>query len=216
VNLSIFRLLDEVPLLGPDMKVKILKIEDSNMAGDEWVWEFYAEKVENGLTVSCRHWIDGSDPELPQDFDPVTGLRNGTDLYETIWGLLERAGCYELGDFDQDDIAENIAKIDPAAAEAFLQCPELLEQRIEAEEAKKAAEREMILRPYREIIDQYISRFDDKPLRYPGGASYGTPRSWAKRFIEEYVIEDGHLPTGKHDIEVRGYSGPAHDFGDFK
>ena len=77
-----------------------------------------------------------------------------------------------------------------------------------------AAQREKILAPYRNRIDKYVLCFSDERLRYPGGGSYGTQRGWAKRFIEEYLVANGELPYGEHDIKVQGYSAPKHDFSD--
>ena len=77
------------------------------------------------------------------------------------------------------------------------------------------------MRPYQEIIDNYVLRFSDEPLRYPGGmATYGTRRGWVKHFIENYVVANGRLPTGEHRIDVKvggaGYSGGTYDFSDLK
>jgi hypothetical protein len=65
------------------------------------------------------------------------------------------------------------------------------------------AEREAKLRPYESVIDKYVLRFSDKPLRYPGAlGSYRTPRRWAKLFIEVYVLNHGRLPDQKLWIDV--------------
>lgn len=81
-------------------------------------------------------------------------------------------------------------------------------------------ERESKLRAYRETIDEYVLQFSDKPLRMPGGASYGTRRDWMKCFIEDFVIANDRLPTGEHKIDVKiegvGYSGGFHHFSDLK
>lgn len=215
------------------MKNLILKISDSNIAGFQWRWEFYLESERDGsYTLSCRHIVTEdelttTDPigrqqdcdDLPSNFDPIRELRDGADIYEALEGMMSEAG-YSLGQFYLPQIADEIAKINAVAADGFRCGPELLEKRTEAEDIKKAAEREASLLPFRETIDRYIVRFSDKPLRYPGGATCGTARAWAKRFIEDYVIANGRLPTGEHDIKVRinggSYSGPAHDFSDLK
>ena len=84
-----------------------------------------------------------------------------------------------------------------------------------------AAEQEAKLNPYRSVIDKYVLRFSDKPLRYPGAlGSYGTERLWAKHFIEAFVLNHGRLPDQKLWIDVQvgrgGYGGTDHDFGDVK
>jgi hypothetical protein len=86
---------------------------------------------------------------------------------------------------------------------------------------QSAAEREAKLSPYRSVIDKYVLRFSDKPLRYPGGlGGYGTQRLWVKLFIEQFVLNHGRLPDQKLWIDVTvdgaGYSGGEHDFNDLK
>jgi hypothetical protein len=88
------------------------------------------------------------------------------------------------------------------------------EERYERESRIEAERREKILAPYQERIATYVLGFSDERLRYPGGGSYGTLRSWAERFIEEYLLAHGELPRGEHYITVKGYSGPKHDFSD--
>jgi hypothetical protein len=66
-----------------------------------------------------------------------------------------------------------------------------------------AAEREAKLAPYRSVIDKYVLRFSDEPLRYPASrASYGTRRRWMKLFIEQYVLNRGRLPDQELRIDV--------------
>jgi hypothetical protein len=94
---------------------------------------------------------------------------------------------------------------------------ELLEYREEIAAQKAAAEREAKLSPYRVLIDGYVLKFSDAPLP----RSYGTERSWVRRFIEDYVLDNGRLPDGKHQIKVvtsfgGSYSGGTHDFSDLK
>jgi hypothetical protein len=96
----------------------------------------------------------------------------------------------------------------------------LLEHRQKIAVQKDAADRERKVSPYRALIDEYVLRFSDKPLRYPGGGSYGTSRSWMRRFIEDYVVDNGRLPDGEHQIDVNRdgahYSGGTHDFSDLR
>ena len=89
------------------------------------------------------------------------------------------------------------------------------------EVATQQSAAEAKLSPYRSVIDKYVLRFSDRPLRYPASiASYGTERLWATLFIEQYVLNHGRLPDQKLWIDVlvdgRGYSGAEHDFSDFK
>jgi hypothetical protein len=79
---------------------------------------------------------------------------------------------------------------------------ELLEYNEEIAAQKAAAEREAKLSPYRTLIDEYVLKFSDAPLHYPGGGNYPSKRIWVRRFIEDYVLNTGRLPDGKHQIKV--------------
>ena len=89
------------------------------------------------------------------------------------------------------------------------------------EVATQQSAAEAKLSPYRSVIDKYVLRFSDRPLRYPASiASYGTERRWATLFIEQYVLNHGRLPDQKLWIDVlvdgAGYGGTEHDFSDLK
>ena len=190
------------------MKKLIATITGENMAGGSWRRHFYLEHAPNGTyTLRTRY------------LDPAIDLRDGVDIFESFEFMVANAG-YSLEDVDLADVAENIATLDAVIADQFQRCPELLEERYEAEAKAAATEREAILLPYREIIDRYVLKISDAPLRYPGGASYGNPRGWITRFIEDYVVANGRLPTGKHQIVVQNggahYSGGTKDFSDLK
>lgn len=190
------------------MKRLILKFAECNIAGYSWGSNFYLERKEDGTySLSCRQG------------DPVMGLRDGADIYEALDEILSEAG-HSLGGQDLCAVADKIAKIDAGVAEQFRNGPELLQQRYAAEAERAASEREELLRPYRQVIDRYVLKISNEPLRYPGGGSYGTKRGWTKRFIEDYVIANGRLPTGGHRIEVKiggaSYSGGTEDFSDLK
>lgn len=196
------------------MKRLIYKFSDSNMAGYSWSWEYYLTSPKRGrLTLTGRQIV--SDDE-PRRIDPRRGLRDGVDVYEALSAMIEEAG-YSLAADDLPAIAREIVVLDADVAEQFSNGPELAEERGEVKKKQFADEREAILHPYREIIDNYVLKFSDDPLRYPGGmTTYGTRRGWAKLFIEDYVVANGRLPTGEHRIEIRGYSGGSHDFSDLK
>jgi hypothetical protein len=62
-----------------------------------------------------------------------------------------------------------------------------VQERRDAAVAKRAAARSRAkLAQFRSTIDKYVLKFSDTPLRYPGGASYGTERNWAKSFIKRF------------------------------
>jgi hypothetical protein len=131
--------------------------------------------------------------------------------------MLEEAG-YSIEEVNLDEIAEAIRRLDSVAAKQFLRGSEVLQKRECAASRREQQRRSRRLADYREIIDRYVLRFSDAALRFPGGGTYGTPRGWAKRFIEDYVMANGRLPSGRMRIEVSSggshYSGSWHDFSD--
>jgi hypothetical protein len=141
----------------------------------------------------------------------VVGLRDATEIYSALAEMLEQAGC-SLPDLDQNKIAAALGALDPALNSAFLAAPDDLEKREEQEIQAAELKRKETLKPFRAQIDRYVKRFSDQNLRL----GWGTQQGWAKRFIEDYVIAHGDLPTGKHKIEVAGYHGSEHDFTDMK
>jgi hypothetical protein len=111
--------------------------------------------------------------------------------------------------------------VDRVAGDQFVRGEELLDQREVYRDDKSADAKAEKLAPYQEKIDAYCEQLDDKPLRFPATiASYGTERSWIRRFIEDYVLEFDCLPQDKHSIEVKSggntYTGGKHDFGSWK
>jgi hypothetical protein len=200
------------------MKTRILSFSDSNMARSSWRWNFYLEDENGGAyRLSCQQVITDDDEDMV--IEPVSRLRRGADVYGALETMLSEAGN-SLEENELASIAAKIAMLNRRLAEQFERGPQLLERR-DAAAAKRAASRSHAkLAQFRSIIDQYVLKFSDTPLRYPGGASYGTERNWAKSFIEHYVIENGRLPDGTHQIKVQiggaGYSGATNDFSDLK
>jgi hypothetical protein len=199
------------------MKKLIYRYEDYNMAGSEWTWEFYLE-TEKGVTylLSSRHECAGQISET----DIEGGLKSGAEVYWSLrFAIMETSG-WELTDAMLPSIAEQIAEVSPTTAAEFLAGPASEDTRGEDERAAAAAYaayKEEALKPFRKKIDAYVLRFSDKGIRFPGGGTYGNPRAWARRFLEEYALSHGRLPHGKHQIKVTGavsYSGPTHDFSD--
>lgn len=199
------------------MKQLILSFSDSNMAGYVWQWQFFLGRTLDGTYELTSEQIVNEDE--PREIDPKIGLRDGADVYEALQETLAEIGL-SPDDFDLSATADKIANLDRAMADQFRFGPELLGERHAVEETIAAQDRDSILQPYREIIDRYVLKISDAPLRYPGGGSYGNPRGWIKRFIEDYVVANGHLPTGEHQIVVQNggshYSGGTRDFSDLK
>jgi hypothetical protein len=207
------------------MKWKILTVADGNMAGYSWRWNFYLEdKKVGGYTLNCEV-LDCEEIDTEHEsttIEPVAGLRHGADVYDALDTMLSEATGYRLDETElATKAAAEIAKLNANLADQFKRGPEILERRHAAAARKADAQRDAKLGPYRAIIDEYVMKFSDAPLRFPGGfASYGTQRLWAKRFIEQFVIDNGQLPDGEHNINFKvggtGYSGAPHDFSDLK
>ena len=165
-------------------------------------------------TLSGRQIIAGTEP---LSIDPMSGLRDGADIYEALERMLSEAG-ESIEAVDLGSVAKAISKMNTSLSEQFELGPEQLEQREEAATATVATERNAILAPFRDIINEYVQRFRDEPLRYPGGGTYGTRRGWMKHFIEDYVVTNRRLPAGEQRIQVNvggaNYSGGSHDFSD--
>lgn len=195
------------------MKQLILAIDGSNIAGDSWRWEFHLQCPGNGVcTLSGRQAVSG---HRSRSIGSRAGLRNGIEVYGALVDLMSEAELV-LDDDDLPDIAETIAIHDARLADQFRNAPELIEQRDEAARLASQDARDTQLKPFRGTIDRYVLQFSDAPLRFPGGGSYGTRRGWMKRYIEDYVIAHGLLPSGTHTIhvEVSGatYSGGTHEY----
>ncbi|MBP0465885.1 hypothetical protein J5Y09_18305 [Roseomonas sp. PWR1] len=188
------------------MKPMILSFADANMAGFSWRWEFYVERKAKGFRLSARQVVC---EDIPTVVDPVDGLRDGADIYRALDSMLCDVG-YSLNQDDVPEISRRIAILDPKAADEFRRGQEILDARDEAEAARRASERDRKLAPFRSRIDAYVLRFSDAPFRNYGG----NRRVFARAFIEQYVLENGRLPTGEHHIRVGGYSGGSHDFTD--
>lgn len=204
------------------MKKMILSFSNSgDWAGYEWRWEFYLERNWGGAYILSSQQII-TEYETSK-VDPKRGFLDGVNVYDALRMMVSNAG-YHLYNDQLAGIAEKLALFSPGMADEFRKGPELLRQRQEDEEderRKAESEREGKLRAYRDIIDKYVERFSDDPVRAPGWSRpIGTRRIWLTRFIENYVVEHGRLPTGEHYIKVQGpgfsYSGSLHDFSDLK
>jgi hypothetical protein len=198
------------------MKTRILTFSDSNMAGQSWRWNFFLEdEKDRAYRLSCEQIVTDDEAMM---IEPVSGLRRGADVYNALDSMLSEAG-YSLEEDELALIGAKIAKLNRRLAEQFERGPQLLERRDAAAAKRAATHSHAKLAQFRSIIDEYVLKFSNAPIR-AGGSSYGTQRKWTMSFIEQYVIENGLLPDGGHQIMVRaggaGYTGATHDFSDLK
>jgi hypothetical protein len=70
-----------------------------------------------------------------------------------------------------------------------------LSTEVDAKHHKDARRREDMITPFRDRIEAFVGRFDDRPVR-GGGMSFPSARSRVRRFLEDYVIANGRLPDG--------------------
>lgn len=66
------------------------------------------------------------------------------------------------------------------------------------------------LRPFRREIDLLVMHTKERRLKF----GFGWHRVWVNRYIENYVLEHGVLPEGKHSIGL--YWGSDHYSGGFE
>lgn len=194
------------------MKRKILRIEDSNIAGSRWSYSVWLHRRRGGSYALTFSQSARGEDRLP--VTPVEGLTSGAALYQAVASMLEEVG-YEIDDF-LESLAQEIGAVDSALSAQFVAAPEALEAEDEARELAVEEDRKIRLEPFNTKIEAYVQRFSDEKLHYPGaGRVYPSGRVWMRRFIEQYVLAHGTLPVGKHEIEVPGYSGGTHDFSDW-
>ena len=191
------------------MRLVILELSDSNMAGYEWSWIFSLNRTaDRRFTVSgVQTAREGPILRIPAR----KGLRDGAEIYAALEELVSEAS-YRLADHDLQDIAKKVGEVDPTLVSDFLNGEAVTEERNEKLARRSEEARKILLRPFRKCIDEYVTQFNDAP-----GRPYGPSRRIAaKRFIEEYVIQHGTLPEGTHRIHFSGppmgYSGGEHDF----
>ena len=194
------------------MKSKIFEIADSNMAGDTWLWRYYICNDNGYFTLTGEQEVDGL---IDLSIEPVPNLKDGAEIYEALQAATSNYS-YDLTEHDLMLVSDALKVFSGKLAGEFSRAEEILEARHEEQSRLEVVARARVLAPYRAIIDAYIARFSDAPLRYPGGGSYGSSRVWAKLFIENYVMEHGHLPSGEHRIIVGGYNGSLHNFSDLR
>jgi hypothetical protein len=194
------------------MKQKILQIEDTNMAGFEWSYSFWLSRTrDRSLTLALKQSAKGADR---LHVDPEKGLKSGIDVYRALRSMLSEAGS-SIDSCDPDSVARAIGLIDPVVAAEFRNGATAIESEEEEDEQEEYARRREIVAPFNSRIEAYVTRFSAERLHYPGaGEVYPSRRHWATKFIQEYVVAHGALPTGKHWIRVQGYSGDEHDFSD--
>jgi hypothetical protein len=198
--------------LRKDMHHLILQIDDKNIAGFAWRYEFWLERTADE-SFSLRLEQTGSD-ELSLQISPSNGLRTGAAVFRALSEFVEQAG-YELESFDCDEVASHLESLDNRIATEFRSA---VVASGEGEDTRASgelsvAELEARLAPYRCRIESFVERFSDDQRRYPGSGRYlPSRRSLMRSFLEEYVVSHGGLPVGREQVRVRGLDLGEHDF----
>jgi len=180
------------------VRVTILEVSDSNMAGDHWTTSFILAKQEDGsLTLSCQQ-----DGEYPIELDPATDITTGVALYEALRSMMSEVG-YGLEDYELDELAERISPLSTSVADNFRNAPRLIQ-----EAAKQEAERrEALYDAHRDRIEAFLESFSDQPRRQAP-----SDRGCAAWFIRQHLGEHGNLPSGPHLARLPGFDAGPIDF----
>lgn len=198
------------------MSAVIYAFADSNIARQEWRWLFGLHVSEEG-TFALSAVQEFADPEDAGDammVAPAIGLRNGCEIYEQFFEMLDQAGI-ERDRVSYDAVAEGIRRIDADAALQFEAAAGLDETGQSGAQANgQARMRALKLAPFRAAIDGYCSTLSDKRSRGGGGISRPSERARVQAYMEEYALQHRALPTGRHSWRLRnGFLSGEHDFG---
>jgi hypothetical protein len=120
---------------------------------------------------------------------------------------------FGIDDNDFEAIATKVAFVASDMVPAFRAGHIAAMRREEAAAFALRTAHETALAPFRTTVEAYVERFPDDKQQYPGaGYVFPSRRTWARRYIEQYVLSHGKLPTGVHHITLKGYNGGSHDF----
>jgi hypothetical protein len=173
-------------------------------------WKCFLGRLgRRGFSLTAVNGVTGTHLEG----SPSCELRDGVDVYIAAASLAKHHE-YPLSTEDLPRIAAQIKKMDPVVASQFRLAPKILAQREKAEMRREKAERQRAeakrqaaLRPFKKAIEAYLQRV-------PGYRWYsGSTSTWVRRFMENYALTHGRLPSGRHST---GNYGPTHDFSDVR
>ena len=95
-------------------------IDDSNMAGFEWRWDFVLTRSVDGTYKATATQYDffAEECEEPWELDPRTSLRSGREICSAVQAMVNDAGYYADEDF-LERVALKLDEYDQAIAEEF-------------------------------------------------------------------------------------------------
>lgn len=121
------------------------------------------------------------------------------ELLERIRSI--RASAEELG-LGALSLAELLHKAggSPALARVERKLPEW-EHEIDEELEQLEARRQVVLQPYKELIHEWVDALSGPPATsYATGIARTIRRGRIADYIQNYVLENGAMPTGRHDL----------------
>lgn len=200
-------------------RILLYEVRESNMAGYHWITRVHLAPTEGDPLRLEVHTESVGDDEEPWTTE-VRGLDSALDLVRGIALALEEHG-HGWTEPDLDVLAVRLESAAPEVAADLRAGAGRLMEIEDQEAARAAARRAEVLAPFRDRIRAYAAPFSTEKLRVPGwgpGPVYPPLRYWVTVFLEDYVVEHGRLPTGRHRLQARrngvGYAGAMHDFGE--
>ena len=98
----------------------MMTINDSNMAGCEWQWDFVLKRSFDGTHTATATQYDkfAEEDEEPWELDPHQSLRNGREICSAVRSMVEPGGYYADAEF-LERVAEKLESYDPRLAAEF-------------------------------------------------------------------------------------------------
>ena len=98
----------------------MMSINDSNMAGCEWRWDFVLERGVDGTYIATATQLDmfAEDGDEPWELDPHLSMTNGRELCSAVQAMADEAGYYADAEF-LENVAMKLDEFDQALAEEF-------------------------------------------------------------------------------------------------
>lgn len=171
------------------------------MAGDLWEWCLYISRESDGSWTLSGELLPVLDDD-PVTIDPVPGIKDGIELYDRfrIAVITNETGIDPDEWLDVEQIRKNLLEVDQDLLVQFLEGRSTLEDREEKEAEREQERRRALIEPFRDKIEERVAEFSDKPRKWVGGSARGD----VTRYIGDYVVEHGELPTGLHQVPKVG------------
>ena len=95
-------------------------INDANMAGFEWRWDFVLQRSSDGTYTVTGTQYDkfAEENEEPWELDPYLSLRDGREICSALCSMVNDNGYYADAEF-LEPIADKLESYDPRLAEEF-------------------------------------------------------------------------------------------------